>query len=230
MPHHLHGPTGGRHDHHHHPTADPARDDTSANPFDDRAETWDERPAFVERARTIARAILDRVPSLDGARLLEYGAGTGLVTQGLLGHVGAVTLADTSSGMRGVIEAKIAAGGLPATARVWDLDLATDAPPDGEQFDLVVCALVLHHVDEVPLVLARFAQLLATGGSVCIADLDHESGEFHGDGFAGHHGFHRHEFTAMLEQVGFSQVAIDDCTEIERDGISYPVFLAVARR
>jgi ubiquinone/menaquinone biosynthesis C-methylase UbiE len=228
MPHHLHGRPDDRHDHR--SGATPGHEDASDNPFDDRAATWDERPAFVERARTIARAILDRVPSLDGARLLEYGAGTGLVTQGLLGHVGAVTLADTSSGMRGVIEAKIAAGGLPATARVWDLDLATDAPPDGEQIDLIVCALVLHHVDEVPLVLARFAQLLAAGGSVCIADLDHESGEFHGDGFAGHHGFHRHEFSAALEHAGFTPVSIDDCTEIERDGISYPVFLAVARR
>lgn len=230
MPHHPHGQPHDRHDHHDHHDHHRSGDSTSDNPFDDRAATWDERPAFVERAHAIARAIIERVPSLDDARLLEYGAGTGLVTQGLLHHVGAVTLADTSAGMRGVIEAKIAAGDLPASARVWDLDLATGAPPDGEQFDLIVCALVLHHVDDVPAVLARFAQLLATGGSVGIADLDHESGEFHGDGFAGHHGFHRHEFTAMLEQVGFSQVAIDDCTEIERDGISYPVFLAVARR
>jgi len=45
-------------------------------------------------------------------RMLEYDAGTGLVTQALRDSVGPVTLADTSTGMREVVHAKIAAGAL----------------------------------------------------------------------------------------------------------------------
>ena len=67
----------------------------STNSFDERAATWDDDPAKVERAGVVAGAISATVP-LDGSlRMLEYGAGTGLVTQALRDRVGPVTLADT---------------------------------------------------------------------------------------------------------------------------------------
>ena len=94
------------------------------NNFDDRAATWDD-PAKIERAQVIAEAISSAI-DLDGTqRLLEYGAGTGLVTQALRSKVGPVTLVDTSEGMREVMRAKIAAGEL-TDARVRNLDLAND--------------------------------------------------------------------------------------------------------
>ena len=44
------------------------------------------------------------IPGLDdGARLLDYGAGTGLLAQSMATHVGSLTLVDTSSGMREVM-------------------------------------------------------------------------------------------------------------------------------
>ena len=68
------------------------------NHFDERAATWDDDPAKVERANVVAAAIREAI-ALDGSeRLLEYGAGTGLVTQALRDAVGPVTLADTSGG------------------------------------------------------------------------------------------------------------------------------------
>ena len=53
-----------------------------------------------------------RHPTGADARVLELGAGTGLL--GLaLSHVGAVVLADASDGMLAVAEAKIATGAYP---------------------------------------------------------------------------------------------------------------------
>ncbi len=136
-------------------------------------------------------------------------------------------LADASEGMRSVMADKVAAGSLPADARIWGLDLATDPTPD-EQFDLIVTVMVLHHITDLDHVLAGFAALLAPGGHLCIVDLDHEDGSFHGDGFAGHHGFHRPTLAGQLTAAGLTAPAFSDCAQMVRDGIPYDLFLAVA--
>lgn len=196
--------------------------------FDAIAEDWDSDPEKVSRARVVADAVAAAVPLGPGTRLLEYGAGTGLVTQALVGRVGPPTLADSSAGMRAVMERKVAAGALPG-ARVWDLDLERQEPP-AERFDVVVASLVLHHVHDLDRVLSGFAALLAPGGGLCVADLDREDGTFHAHDFDGHEGFDRAELAERLTAAGFADVAVEDCTELTKDGVTYSVFLAVSSR
>ncbi|MEJ5255713.1 MAG: class I SAM-dependent methyltransferase [Acidimicrobiales bacterium] len=197
--------------------------------FDEQAATWDDDPAKVERAAAVAAALAAAVPLGPDTRVLEYGAGTGLVTQALRDQLGPVTLADTSEGMRAVMRSKIEAGILPTDARVWSIDLATEPPPD-EQFDLIVTVMTLHHIPDLAVVLERFAMLLTPGGYLCVVDLDHEDGSFHGEGFGGHHGFHRSEIAEQLRAAGFASVELADCGELVRDGVPYSLFLATARR
>ena len=197
--------------------------------FDERAATWDDDPAKVVRAEVIADAIRSTLALKGTERLLEYGAGTGLVSHAMLAEVGPVTMADTSTGMRQVMQDKVAAGVMP-DARVWDVDLAADGALPDERFDLVVTVLALHHVDDIERTLHNFAQLLEPGGHLCIVDLDHEDGSFHGEGFEGHHGFVRSDLTTQLEQAGFSEVAFQTCHHVERNGQDYPMFLATATR
>lgn len=207
-----------------------------ATDFDERAATWDDDPAKVERARVVAEAIRRAVPLAPSTRLLEYGAGTGLVSQALMGHVGPLTLAEPSAGMRDVMAEKVATGRLPAMARIVDLDLAT-APQRGDgrvvagpedQADLVVTVMTLHHIDDVDTVLAGLARLLAPGGHLCIVDLEKEDGSFHRDdpAFGGHHGFGRAELTGRLARAGFADIAFRRCHEMQKDGRTYPLFLA----
>jgi SAM-dependent methyltransferase len=198
--------------------------------FDDKAATWDDDPEKVRRAREAATAIRAAVP-LDGStRLLEYGAGTGLVSQVLAPHVGSVTLAEPSAGMRAVMAAKIADGTLPADARVWDLDL-TEAPAPGERFDLIVSVMTLHHITDLTRVLESFATVLSGGGLLCVVDLQSEDGSFHRDepAFEGHHGFALAELTRRLQAAGFVDVTIAGCGEFTKDDTTYPLFLAVAQ-
>lgn len=199
------------------------------NSFDERAATWDDDPAKVERARVVASAITSSVP-LDGtSRLLEFGAGTGLVSEALHADVGPVTMADTSAGMRAVMRAKIDAGAIP-DARVWDLDLSTHVTPPDDRFDLVVTVLALHHVDAIDRTLAHLGELLVPGGHLCIVDLDFEDGSFHGDGFEGHPGFDRADLAARLTTAGFADPTFQACHHVERNGRDYPMFLAIATR
>jgi ubiquinone/menaquinone biosynthesis C-methylase UbiE len=198
------------------------------NSFDSKAATWDDDPAKVERASAVARTIVEAVPLDPRTRLLEYGAGTGLVTQALRDLVGPVTLADTSKGMRDVLAGKIEAGTLTG-ARVWDVDLAVQPVPD-ERFDVIVTVMTLHHIEDVGTVLTAFARLLAEGGRLCVVDLDAEDGSFHGESFGGHRGFERSLLAADLADAGFTDVEFRDCHRIERPDGDFPLFLATARR
>lgn len=197
--------------------------------FDDRAETWDDDPAKVERARVVADAIKSTLRLYGSTRLLEYGAGTGLVTEALRDAVGPVTMADTSTGMREVMRAKIDAGLIP-DARVWELDLAGDVTLPADRFDLVVTVLALHHIEDIDRTLVNFARLLETGGHLCVVDLDHEDGSFHDEGFEGHHGFVRSDFETQLTNAGFSDVSFQTCHHVIRHDRPYPMFLAIATR
>ena len=198
------------------------------NRFDEKAATWDDDPAKVERAQAVARAIREAVPLDPSTRMLEYGAGTGLVTQALRDAIGPVTMADTSAGMRAVMNDKIAAGAIP-DARVWDLDLATESVV-AEQFDLIVTVLTLHHIANLEPVLTNFADLLVDGGHLCIADLEEEDGSFHGEDFDGHRGMNRSMLESLLDHAGFTNTTFTNCYEIVRDDRSYPVFLATCVR
>lgn len=194
------------------------------NSFDERAATWDDDPATVERARLVADTIVDAIELSGSERLLEYGAGTGLVTQAMRSHVGPVTLVDNSAGMRDVMRQKIATGVID-DARVWDLDLE-EASPSDERFDLVVTVLTLHHVHDVAAVLSGFADLLDDGGRLCVVDLDEEDGSFHGPGADVHHGFGRAELTTALSAAGFTDIQFRDCHTVVREHGPYPMFLA----
>ena len=200
----------------------------SHSSFDERAATWDDDPAKVARANDVAAAIGAALPLDPSLSMLEYGAGTGLVTQALRHAVGPVTLADTSAGMRDVIHDKIAAGAI-TDARVWDIDLATDPAP-ADRFDLIVTVMTMHHIPDLTPVLDNFVTLLADGGHVAIVDLEEEDGSFHGHGFEGHHGFDQASLAAQLATAGFTDVTFQRCASVERDGGTYPLFLATGIR
>src|SRR5699024_9733867 len=143
-------------------------------------------------------------------------------------HVGSLTLADNSDGMRDVIAQKIEAGVLPE-ATLSDSDLVQGKLPD-EKYDLVVASLVLHHVADVPALLESFASILKPGGAACIIELDDAGGKFHAhiEHYDGHDGFKREKFEQTLHEAGFAKVEFHDAGEIEREDGSFSLFLANA--
>lgn len=200
--------------------------------FDDRAATWDDDPAKVERGKRAADAVADAVDLDSSTRLLEYGAGTGLASQALVGRVGAITLADPSAGMREVMQGKVDDGTFPAGTRVWDLDLVTDDVPD-DRFDVALAVLSLHHVGtpDLATVLEGLATLLEPGGRLCVVDLEEDAeGTFHQehDDFDGFHGFRYADLTGRLEAAGFTDVDISEFGTIEKHGEEFALLFAVA--
>ena len=197
--------------------------------FDDKARDWDTSERR-QRAQAVAQAIRDRVPLTEQTRVIEVGAGTGLLGLELAEEVGEMVLTDPSAGMLEVTFDKLADGRHPNVSAVR-FDLLTDPPP-GEPFDLAVSLLVLHHLADTHAALSAVRGLLRPGGWVALADLDAEDGSFHGPDAEGihHQGFDRGAIVELAREVGFSEVAASDATQLERDGEEYGVFLLTGRR
>lgn len=216
---HSHDHAPARHDH----TAD--EHEHGALSFDERAATWDDE-AKTAQSQSAAAAVADATRPDASTRLLDYGAGTGLVAQFLAPRVGSVTLADASAGMRAVAAEKVASGVLPAGTRIWELNLDEDEPPV-EQFELITVVLALHHVADARVVLAKLGSMLAPDGHLCVIDLEAEDGSFHGDGVEVAHGFDPAALDAAVDAAGLAATYRRGIYEIDRDGRPYPLFLAV---
>ena len=200
----------------------------AATDFDAKARTWDADPAKLQRADKVADLMAARIPGLAGARVLEYGAGTGLLGFALRGRARQVTLADSSREMLAVAREKLEQSGAD-NVDVVELDLSRGQMPD-RRYDVICLLQVLHHVADTEGLLARFHDALEPGGFLCLSDLDSEDGSFHGPGFDGHSGFDRVRLAASLARAGFEEVRLETAFEICKGGRAYPAFLAVARR
>ena len=200
--------------------------------FDSKAREWDENPVFVERGRKIAEGIRKQVALNTNMSALDYGCGTGLLSFPLKDALGQITLKDTSTGMLEVLREKITAQHV-TNMTVKQTDLTAEPLPD-ERYDLIYSSMTLHHIPDTDNILNIFHNLLNSGGTLCIADLDKEDGSFHGIEIDVHHGFDRASLTTKAEQAGFSDVHFDTVFEIVKDtdagSRAYPVFLLTARR
>ena len=200
--------------------------------FDSKARQWDDNPLFRERGLKIADAIRQTVPLHQRMNALDYGCGTGLLSFPLKDELGAILLADSSSGMLDVVREKIAAQGVSNMTPV-KLDLLIDPPP-AQRFDLIYTSMTLHHVPDTDHILRIFHDLLQPGGYLCIADLDQEDGSFHGLEVDVHHGFDQADLSRRAAQAGFAelhfQTVFSIAKEHERGTRDYPVFLMTARR
>src|SRR6056297_789741 len=183
--------------------------------FDEEAKDWD-TPKSQERARSIANVISSQVPLSNNMSAFEYGCGTGQLSFELRKKIGPITLADSSTGMLGVLRDKIRTRSADNMKSV-KLDLTSDPLPD-KRFDLVYTMMTLHHIPDTRKILDQFYALLNPGGYLCIADLDKEDGSFHGhDVDDVHKGFDRQELASIAGETGFSDVHFTTAYRMERE-------------
>jgi len=207
----------------------------SQSRFDHAAGTWDEQSARIVLAKAIAQTILTQVPVSPTMTALDYGCGTGLVTLALQPHVQRIIGIDSSSGMLAKLQEKMQALGITNVETLL-LDLATQPPPPDLRADLIVSAMALHHITDLPHLLQALTGLLTPGGYLALADLDTEDGSFHTDMTGVHHlGVDRAWLIAQLTALSFQDVSATTTHVVERPNDigmlrRYPVFLVSGHR
>ena len=197
--------------------------------FDAAAATWDENPGRVQMTRAVAETIVREIPLQAGLRLMDYGCGTGLVTLALQPYVREVVAADSSEGMLQALTEKLAKAEL-ANVEPVKLDLEQQEW-QGEPFDVIVSNMVLHHIQNVELVVRRMAGALVEGGWLAFADLDGGSEDFHADNTGiMHFGFDKDQRQALCQQAWLTEIRTVEALRIPRDGKEFPVLLTLGRK
>jgi 2-polyprenyl-3-methyl-5-hydroxy-6-metoxy-1,4-benzoquinol methylase len=195
--------------------------------FADRAADWDSRPVPQQISEGVFAALQAQVPLHETDTVLDFGAGTGLLTGRVAPAVRRVIAVDISPAMLDQLAAKHR-GSDKVAIRCQDL---TEVPL-GEAVDLVVSAMALHHVKDTDALLRALFDHLTPGGRLALADLDAEDGSFHPPDAEGvyHAGFDRTALGAAAARAGFAAVAFHTACTVTRDGRAYPIFLLTGVR
>ncbi len=117
-------------------------------------------------------AVTALLPPLAELAVLDAGCGPGWYTQYGLEHGAKVTALDASPKMVAITRARV-----KNRAEVVEADLRRPLPFSPASFDLVVCSLVLHYLEDWGHVFGEFARVLKPGG-LFLLSLPHPFADF----------------------------------------------------
>ncbi len=139
--------------------------------WDHYADDWDEDEgarAYSQSAfECLTRLSVERAVRLVGARVCDFGCGTGLLTEKLAPVCDVVVAVDTSDGMVERLRRKIDRLGLTnvhTTTEAVEHAVNHNTEIFGRQFDAVVCSSVCAFLDDYAMTTGTLVRLLRPGG------------------------------------------------------------------
>lgn len=190
--------------------------------WDEYAATWDEDEAvraYADAAFESLSGEADRRGfEIGGSRVLDFGCGTGQLTERLAGSCRSIDAVDVSPAMLEVVQTKI-------TGHGWNHVRTLSAIPGGDPvYDLIVCSSVCSFLDDYPGTARRLAGLLRTGG--LFVQWDWELDPSHDDP----HGLTRAGIEGALSAAGLGFVTVRTAFEVTVGQQSMSPLLGVGRQ
>ncbi len=198
-----------------------------ADLFEEKSKEWDKNTLVQRLSTHIGEAIVNELELEAQMQVMDFGAGTGLISGHVAPHVCSITAVDISESMLTKLMDKEA---LKGKVTPCCQDILRD--PLQKRFDLLISAMAMHHVEDTDAMIRAFADHLNDGAYIAVADLDSEDGSFHGGNDEGvyHLGFKRDELAKRFEANGFESLRFITALTLEREGKSYPIFLLIAQK
>ncbi len=195
--------------------------------FSEKAKEWDVNEMVLQLSKATSSAILENIEFNQQMNVMDFGAGTGLITSQVIPAVHTITAVDVSEAMLEKLGEK-----LGENAKVQTVCQDITVQPLAEKFDVIMSAMAMHHVEDTDLLIQRFAEHLKAGAKIALADLDEEDGTFHPADVEGvfHHGFKRDSLKEILEKNGFSDIQFVTAHTVNKEGKNYPIFLVTAEK
>ncbi|KAK6532749.1 hypothetical protein TWF281_006926 [Arthrobotrys megalospora] len=196
--------------------------DSSNARFNTEAETWDLNPDVQSATKSALAAILERSPSLsldnpNKPKVLDLGAGTGLLSLALSPHASTILSIDPSPGMISALETKLTFPNSPKNITPLCALITDPSDPrlNNQKFDIIVSNLVMHHVPNLKEFINLTYGLLSPGGVICLTDFENtgpEARKFHPedkmDGVE-RHGLLRSEMEEFVNDAGFTEGKVE---------------------
>ncbi|EMG1954230.1 class I SAM-dependent methyltransferase [Vibrio alginolyticus] len=190
-----------------------------AQDWDGLAKNWESNPATEQFAQSVFEQ-LQQLTQLDGIKVLDFGCGTGQLSQRLSPMVKDIVALDASEAMIEELDKKELANVEPVVDAL-SRGLVAQHPAFRGQFDLVVASSVLAFVEDLDASLKISHSLLNHGGYFVHFDWIAESEQ---DGFT------LAKSERALKDAGFTEVESQHVFDIKSDGKTMPVLMGLGRR
>lgn len=192
--------------------------------FKEKAETYDSTDWDNELA-AIGKMILSEIPFHDQMHVMDFGAGTGLLCSQIVPMVQKITAVDISDAMLEKLNAKPE---LKTKVNAVCQDIMK-TPIDGE-FDMIISAFAMHHVEDTNKLIQTFAKHLDAGSRIALVDIDEEDGSFHSEDNLGvfHCGFNRDSLKSILKMHSFTDIDFVQTHFFKWEEKDYSAFLVTA--
>lgn len=154
--------------------------------------------------------------ALDGADVVDFGCGTGLLTERLVAAGATVVAVDTSTAMLEVLDAKI------VQHRWTGVRTDTALPSQGVTFDVIVCSSVCSFLEDYPGTIGELVTRLRPDGLFVQWDWERTDD----DPF----GLTREEILAAMTQAGLVDGIVSEAFTIEADGQPMTPLIGHGRR
>ncbi len=189
--------------------------------WDEFADGWEDDPAAIAYSEaafgSLVEVLVDRPRPFEGARILDFGCGTGLLTQQLVDRVAAIDATDRSPAMLDVLRAKCERGGETNVRMLGEL------PPAGSN-DLIMASSVYSFLDDYPSAVRRLASLLSAGGTFVQWDWEPDPVDEEP------HGLTRVAVSEALTSAGLNEVAVETAFEARVGDLEMAPIIGVGSR
>jgi len=193
--------------------------------FAHKSKSWDMSSRRVKNAQAISDSILKNIKLNDDMVLMDFGAGTGLLSYFVAPKVGTIVAVDNSPSMLEQFREK--SSEFECETEIIQKDLSRETIE--REFDGIISSMTMHHLEDTPALFSKFNTMLKRGGFIAIADLDSEDGTFHSDDTGvHHHGFDRDILSNMARDAGFGTIQFDTVSTINKPHRDFTVFLMTA--
>lgn len=187
--------------------------------WDDYADGWDSNEAVISYCDKAYESLL-KIVDLEGLKVLDFGCGTGLLTEKISKHASSVVAMDSSGKMVSILNDKRLKNVHTINAELSQ-ELIERNDVLNNDFDMIVASSVLAFVPDYQETLKLLKQLLKKGGLLVQWDWLKESEE---PGI----GFSKELIELALAQAGFSKCSISLPFSMESENGSMKVVMGVA--
>lgn len=195
--------------------------------FASKAQDYEKEVARTSNVANIADAILSQINYTKEDTILDFGSGTGLLTEKIAPYVKKIVAVDMSESMTKVLRQK--ALGFDCELDIIQEDITTMNIK--QKFNSIISSMTIHHVKDIKKLFVQFYDILEEGGTIALADLETEDGSFHSiDTGVFHFGFDKDEFLSIAKSVGFKELNIQTVSVAKKPYGDFPIFLLVGQK
>jgi 2-polyprenyl-3-methyl-5-hydroxy-6-metoxy-1,4-benzoquinol methylase len=193
--------------------------------FADKSKSWDMNSKRVQNAKSIAELIAQKIALSSEMRVMDFGAGTGLLSYFIAPKVDTIVAVDNSPSMLEKFKEKSSL--FESKTEILEIDLSRETIDDS--FDGVISSMTIHHLEDTQKLFEKLYKMVNVGGFIAIADLNREDGSFHSNNEGVFHfGFEQEALEKIAKNVGFINIEFELASTITKPHQTFTIFLMTA--